>query len=230
MKDQEKEELSFGRLSKAVSYWDWILPALTRLKPETPVIVKTLSFEDIVREEVEEETAGRITKAALEQWDTDKIYDENVRKMLSEQFGYRYTYTDSRAQKLKFTVSELKKRIHFLETMEDGEQEEMYGEVLYEEPEVVPLIPRFLQEESELSGASRGTAYHRILELLDFRKEYTEEILAEDIRIFQEEGKVSDEMAACISLQDIMGFLDCRSGRRMRECARRGKLKKSSPL
>ncbi len=230
VKDQEKEELSFGRLSKAVSYWDWILPALTRLKPETPVIVKTLSFEDIVREEVEEETAGRITKAALEQWDTDKIYDENVRKMLSEQFGYRYTYTDSRAQKLKFTVSELKKRIHFLETMEDGEQEEMYGEVLYEEPEVVPLIPRFLQEESELSGASRGTAYHRILELLDFRKEYTEEILAEDIRIFQEEGKVSDEMAACISLQDIMGFLDCRSGRRMRECARRGKLKKEQPF
>ena len=35
-------------------------------------------------------------------------------------------------------------------------------------------------------------------------------------------------MAACISLQDIMGFLDCRSGRRMRECAR--KLKKEQPF
>ncbi len=230
VKSQEKEELSFGRLSKAVTYWDWILPALTRLKREAPITVQILSFEDIVREEVEEETAGRITKAALERWDTKKVYDEDVKKMLTEQFGYRYIYEDSRAKKLKFTVSELKKRTRFLETMEGRTQEELYGEVLCEEPEVVPLIPKFLQGESELTGASRGTAYHRIMELLDFRKEYTEEMLAKDISIFREEGKVSDEMAVCIRISDIMGFLNCSSGRRMRECALKGKLKKEQPF
>lgn len=230
VKGQEKVELSFGRLSKAVTYWDWILPALMRLKPEIPVKVQMLSFEDVVRGEVEEETAGRITKAVLEQWDTDKVYDEDVRKVLTEQFGYQYVYPDSRARKLKFTVSELKKRIHFLESMEDGTPEEMYGEVLYEEPEVVPLIPKFLQEEPELSGASRGTAYHRIMELLDFRKEYTEEMLAADIDVFREEGKVSGEMAACIRIRDIISFLNCQSGKRMRECALKGKLKKEQPF
>lgn len=231
VKGQEKEELSFGRLSKAVTYWDWLLPSLMRLDPKVPIVVKTLTFEDIVRDEVEEETAGRITKAVLEQWDTDQVYDEAVKKMLAEQFAYQYPFKDSRTQKLKFTVSELKKRVHFLETMEDGAQaEEMYGEVLYEEPEVVPLIPKFLQEEAELSGASRGTAYHRILELLDFRKEYTEELLTKDIEGFQREGKVSDEMAACIRVRDLMGFLNSRSGQRMRACALRGTLRKEQPF
>ena len=45
-----------------------------------------------------------MTRAALEQWDTDKEYDSGVKRYLAEQFGYRYIYADSRQQKLKFTV------------------------------------------------------------------------------------------------------------------------------
>lgn len=231
VRGQERTELSFGRLSKAVTYWDFVLPALVRLSPDVPVRTRTLTFEDIVKEEVAEETAGRITKAALERWDTDKVYDGRTREHLKEQFGYRYLYADSRQQKLKFTVSELKKRVHYLETLEEGASaEEMYGEVLYEEPEVVPLIPKFLKEEEEISGASRGTAYHRVLELLDFRREYTEEELSEEIEHFREEGKIAQEMVSCIRLRDILEFLGCSAGARMRECALRGKLKKEQPF
>lgn len=53
-------------------------------------------------------------------------------------------------QKLKFTVSELKKRIYLKDSL--GEELDETGELLYEEPEVVPLIPRFLKEEEELTG------------------------------------------------------------------------------
>ena len=59
--------------------------------------------------------------------------------------------------KLKFTVSELKKR-----TMPAEEA----GEELYAEPAPVPLIPEFLKEEETLTGAPRGSAYHRLMELL----------------------------------------------------------------
>lgn len=231
VKDQEREELSFGRLSKAVTYWDFILPALVRSGPDVPVKVRTLAFGDIVREEIAEETAERMTRAALEQWDTDKEYDCGVKRYLAEQFGYRYIYADSRQQKLKFTVSELKKRVHYLETLEEGaETEEVYGEVLYEEPEVVPLIPKFMKEEEELTGASRGTAYHRVLELIDFRKEYTEELLKEAVEGFQRKGRISEEMASCIRERDILEFLNCPAGRRMRACALDGKLKKEQPF
>ena len=231
VRNQEAEQLSFGRLSKASAYWDWLLPSLARLTPEIPVRVRVLGFEDIVKEEVEEETAGRITRAALEQWDADRVYDGEVREHLETQFGYCYPYADSRVKKLKFTVSELKKRVHFLETFGEGADEAgAYGEVMYEEPEVVPLIPRFLQGEAELTGASRGTAYHRLLELLDFRKEYTEEVLKEDMERFRKEGKISGEMADAIRPADIIGFLFCPSGRRMKACALNGTLKKEQPF
>lgn len=48
---------------------------------------------------------------------------------------YVYPWEAEGQMKLKFTVSELKKRTSL--------QEEA-GEEMYQEPEVVPLIPRFL--------------------------------------------------------------------------------------
>ena len=49
-------------------------------------------------------------------------------------------------------------------------EENALGEVVFEEPEVVPLLPKFMTEEETLTRASRGTAYHRVMELLDFGK------------------------------------------------------------
>ena len=52
--------------------------------------------------------------------------------------------------------------------MHQTKREEEQGECFYEEPEVVPLLPRFMQQEEGLTGAPRGTAYHRVMELLNF--------------------------------------------------------------
>lgn len=82
---------------------------------------------------------------------------------------------------------------------------------------MVPLIPKFMQETEELKGASRGSAYHKVLELLDFSEEYKEETfgvqLGEQIRRFQEEGRLSKEMADCIRLPDILRFLNSGAGK-----------------
>lgn len=231
VKSSKREELSFSRLSKAVTYWDFILPAVMRLTPEIPLKMQVLSFADLVREAVEEETAQKIKKTLLEQWDTDRIYEPKVLEALKEQFGYEYPYAVAGIQKLKFTVSELKKRVHSSETGEGGAgQEEELGEVLYGEPEVVPLIPGFLRKEEKLSGALRGTAYHRVMELLDFGKRYTGELLEKEIEGFLEAGQISEEMSECVRRSDIMGFLEHPVCGRMRESALRGKLWKEQPF
>ena len=67
--------ITFGRLSKASTYWDWILPAVSSVLPEVPIAVKRIAFDDIVKEEVIEETAGRMTRAMLEAWNTSQVYD-----------------------------------------------------------------------------------------------------------------------------------------------------------
>ncbi|MCI8666083.1 MAG: helicase-exonuclease AddAB subunit AddA [Dorea sp.] len=225
---QQEETLPFRTLSKAGTYWDWLLPALARLPEEVPIVKKILTFEDIVREEVAEETAGRITKTMLEQWDTENVYEPKMCEMLNEQFSYRYPYADSRRQKLKFTVSELKKRIYLQESLNDELGE--FGEMPYKEPDVVPLIPKFLQEEEELTGASRGTAYHRLMELLDFSQEYDKDSLLEAVGVYTEDGKMREDMADCIRVEDILGFLKSTVGRRMKEAAKAGKLWKEQPF
>lgn len=226
---RKRKELSFGSLSKASTYWDWILPSLVQLTPEIPVTLQILTVEDIVSGEVEEETAARITKAMLKQWDTGRIYEPEVREMLETQFGYRYPYRESSRRKLKFTVSELKKRIHLMEMAGDIPEEEL-GELLYEEPEVVPLIPKFLKEEEELSGAPRGTAYHRLMELLDVSGDYTEESLREKMKEFCQEGRMTEEMADCIRIRDVLGFLNSPAGQRMKLCAENHALWKEQPF
>lgn len=228
VKGQKEEALTFGRLSKAVTYWDWMLPALVRLSAQIPMVLRTLTVEDIVREEVEEEVTDKMSKALLEHWNTDVIYEPEMHKVLKEQFGYRYPYVQSRQQKLKFTVSELKKRVYLQEFL--GEEIEENGELLYEEPDVVPLIPRFLQEEEELTGASRGTAYHRLMELLDFSKEYNVEEIEAKLRLFVESGKMGQDMADCIHLEDVQEFLDTSVAQRMKTAARNQKLFKEQPF
>ncbi len=231
VKGREKEELSFARLSRASTYWDWILPALARLTPDVPIRVHRMGVEDIVREEVGEEAAARLKQSVLEAWDTDKVYDEEMRKMLEEQLSFSYAYEGSHLCKIKYTVSELKKRAHLMELAGSEAKEEEFGQEIFEEPDVVPLIPRFLRgEEETLTGAGRGTAYHRLLELLDFRKDYTEQSLGEEIEGLREKGKMTDEMAAGICLKDILHFLGSSVGARMKKCAMEGTLRREQPF
>lgn len=106
---------------------------------------------------------------------------------------------------------------------------------MYEEPEVIPLLPEFLKEEETLTGASRGSAYHKLMELLDFSEEYSagaegEKKLSAAVARFCEEGRMTDEMAACIRTDDILSFLTCGSGRRMSAAVRAKRLYREQPF
>ena len=111
------------------------------------------------------------------------------------------------------------------EMQEDG------GEELYQEPEIVPLVPGFMQNQKEgLTGASRGTAYHKLMELLDFTRQYTKAALKNAVHDFEKEKKMTSEMAACIRISDILLFLESSSGKRMSAAAGKGKLWREQPF
>ena len=65
---------------------------------------------------------------------------------------------------------------------------------------------------------------------MDFSKEYTKESLQEAIDVFLENGRMTKEMADCIREEDILAFFKSRMGRRMQECALKGKLRKEQPF
>ena len=225
VKMQTEDALTFGRLSKALTYWDWILPALERLNENIPIICQKVAMEDIVSDEVREEIQGWMVQKLLEEWDGTQIYDPKMQQTIKEQFGYEYSYIFEQTQKLKYTVSELKKRIYLRNVLE-----EELEELSYEEPEVVPLIPKFLQEEKELTGASRGTAYHRLMELLDYSQKYDVQKLEETVQEFVAKGKMTQSMTECISWKEILQFLNSSFGQRMAKAEAEGKLWREQPF
>lgn len=137
-----------------------------------------------------------------------------------EQFRFRYPYEKLQNYKMKFTVSELKLKHDVTED----------GALLFQEEEVVPLLPRFLSDEETLSGAGRGTVYHKVMELLDFGQEYDAADIERRVDTFRQEGYLTPEMAACVRSEDIEAFLHCASGKRMQEAAGNGKLYKEQPF
>lgn len=242
--------LPFSALAGARTYFDWVLPACKTIPPGVPIQVRRIGLADLVISETGremEETIGkevflraveerRIPQPSENQEDfktcaypgearpDTRFGADGFAERLREQFGYRYPYEREGQYKLKYTVSELKKRA----VLADEENQE--GQMLVEEEDVIPLVPQFLQEKQELTGASRGSAYHRLLELLDFTEEYDENSLAEAINRFREEKLLGEDMAECIRIRDILHFLGTKSGQRMHRAACAGKLYKEQPF
>lgn len=242
LKERKETALTFSRLSNAKTYFDWVLPSLYRhqsfapilgeyqmvvplmnplYKKDLPLYVKRVDARTLVAKEVMEEKKGIIAKEILVNWDTSRIYNQDVNEQLSEQFSFQYPYMQEETLKQKMTVSELKKRTYL---------EEEGTMAFYEEADVIPLLPKFMQEEAELTGASRGSAYHKLLELLDFSRDYERCSLEQEMVRLQEEGKLSAEMAKCIEPQDIIQFLHSQIGKRVQKSCRENKFYAEQPF
>lgn len=230
---RKERALSYYNLTKAVKYLDWILPALYRnkcmadvleqyeiavpfqnalFKEDIPVVVRKIVLEELAEKEAKEQIISSITKEILQQWDTQQIYDSEMKTQIEGQFSYAYPYEESQAIKQKLSVSELKKRVYMEEE----------GEEVFKEEEVIPLLPKFLQEEEALKGASKGTAYHKLLEILDFTKDYDKNMLADAVAKHVADGLMTKEMADCISVDEILGFLNSAIGKRVQVASRNG--------
>lgn len=217
-------QLPYYNVAKATKYMDWILPAICRNKCmpqlDVPIEIRRITLEDLAGQEAEEQVVNHITKEALQQWNTDVVYDSKMKQQITEQFSYVYPFKNSQVIKQKLSVSELKKRIYMEEE----------GEEIFKEEDIIPLLPKFLQDETELTGAPRGTAYHKLLELLDFTKEYDEATLTDTIEYFVTNGFMTEEMVACIRKHEILNFLQSSIGKRVRTASRKGLYRAEQPF
>lgn len=239
---QEEQELSFSQLTKAVSYFDWVIPSLIRHHSFAEILsnyqipapftnplydtdvefrIRLVMPEELAFEEMVKDAGNAFELEELKNWDVKATYDEKMREQLEEQFGYEYPYQSSAVQKIKFTVSELKKR----EYLKEEESELLFGE-----PEAVPLVPKFLQKEQKLEGAGRGTAYHRFLELHDFTREIEPDGIEAELSTLVRSGKITEEMKKAIRPSDLAFFFSHPLAGRMRAAACEGKLYKEQPF
>lgn len=243
-RDSEEELLPIGTRLKGKNYWSYVLPALARHRcmdrlyeeygilpsaksslyhSEAEFQVKKVTAAELMEEEVLYQAGEQIQEEVLKNWDCTRVFDENIRTELEERFGFVYPYGYLREIPVKVSVSELKKRSWH------GEYEK--EESLYLEPDIIPLIPRFMSEtEEEYTGAARGTAYHRVMECIWYDKTDTDQELREQIELLQEQKKLGEAEAQCVRVPDIRAFLESPIGKRMKKAALAGRLYREQPF
>lgn len=237
-----EEKLPYGLLEKGRCYFDWLLGALARHKSfrdlyrsydlswdglnplyraEVPFVIKVVSPMDFIQEEIHQQTIEELNREKFLQWDTEKVYHQQLHHQLKERFSFSYPYEDRRDIPVKITVSELKRQGY---TQEEEESQEMYFE-----PDIIPLVPAFMEKKEEAYiGAARGTAYHRFLECLDWTQ--GADSLSVQLEQMKESGKMNDKMADAVSLEDMEKILESSLGRRMTTAARAGMLHREQPF
>ena len=149
--------------------------------------------------------------------------DEGLMTYMSEVFGYTYEHENLKDLYTKTTVSELKK---------SGQQEETdFSFRLYEEEQVIPYIPKFMQKEEVLGGAGRGSAFHKVMELIDFSSLLEKRAdIGKQIEEMTESGFLSKEYAGAVSVSSIEAFLHTDLAERMCHAAQNGQLHKEQPF
>ena len=241
--ERTQSTLSFGRLLGAAAYLDWLMPALLRHRSgqhflETfkrngnhshPLYEEAVSYDlrryhvnDLVRCETKHQLSDLWNKERLLNWDSQKVYDRQARELLEAALSSIYPWQNSRDIYGKISVSELKRMSQTVAAQEEY--------AIYQEPEIVPLIPKFMQETETVGGAVRGTVVHKLLEQLDYRREASEEELEAQIAAFCAAGKMTQEEAEMVERPRILGFLQSDLGKRMKQAALAGQLYREQPF
>ena len=244
-----QERLTYLDFCEAGSYMDFLLPIL----PQTGIAVKTLRTEDLAVEELREQLRmgdrrEQLRLIACGETPLTGDPEENERKLmhLRERFAYQYPHPGLQKLYTKTTVSELK-----IAAMAEKDEAAFHT---FEEKEVVPYIPGFRREQEKVSGAVRGNAFHRVMELLDFmyvfvesglfekcpgdyetyRKRLDAERLKNRLEEFLQRETISlrltEEYAKAVSLPKILNFLEQELAYRMWRAQEQGLLYREQPF
>ena len=234
LKEYEPTRLPYSLLVEAGSCWSWILPSIVRLNGQIPIDVKTVSVAELTADEAKAQSEKLIRREELLHWDTTVTYDKQMETILQERFEYQYPYGVQSAIPVKVSVSELKKQ-----SMEDGDAFEKYAE-----PEILPLIPQFIKErktagdekgvsvekQQSLTGADRGTAYHAIMERLDFCRTDNTEQIVEQMEQAYERHQLTESEKASICPEDITALVQTPLGQRMKAAEEQQLLHREQPF
>lgn len=205
------EKLSYSVLSSADNFLDWIVPALS----EVTCRVREINPLEVMEMEKTNQEITYYKKDALLNWDKDIVYDENVKEEIEKRFSFVYPFQKEGTIQTKLSVSEVK-RLN-MEMDEESNQ-------LFMEPE--PILPKFLYGEQEETSADRGTAYHTVLETLDFSLPLNRNKIEESVENLINKGKLTKEMAGKLSRHGLVTFSNSLLAKRMAAASEKGKLYK----
>ena len=220
----EHGAIPYTILTLASSYLDWILMSIPEKNPWISYQMETLS------DQIDREIGTQIRQTLSREWlrwlageDSHLSNDENhpntqnrfenirqIESIISNNYHFQYPYLDDLSLNTKMSVSELKKK-----GMEEEEEEMVF----------LPTLPVFMEkEQEEKGGATRGTAYHRVLQFLPFERAMSRQELNAFPAKLAAEGRMDAEAAALVRGSDLAKLTASSLGKRMQRAAAAGKL------
>ena len=247
LRDSEEPLLSLGRRLGGKTYWDYVLPALARHRCMAPLFheygifmntanplykdpaefkVTRVTARELTESEVMEQAEREMKKETLENWNPGRVFDSEIREEIQRRFSFVYPYHYLEDLPVKVSVSELKKRSYHSE-------QDLEETVDYEtEEEIQPLVPRFIEEKKEegYTGALRGTAYHRVMECLDYQKTASRDEIRRQLREWVDARKMERKEAESVRVKDIWNFVETPLGQRMKAASEKRLLFREQPF
>ena len=218
----EDGRMRFTDLMNAGSFLQFVMPALSD--------AQFISDGELKEQEISEECGQILQREQFVNRITREEESEGElaqKEKLQQRMNRRYADEGLKELVTKTSVSELKKAQMDLD----------FAGELFPEKEIVPYIPAFMQEEQGMSGADRGSAYHRVMELLDFEKVLEakakmqeQEELERQIALMVEKELLQKPWSEAVSVKKLAVFFQSSLAQRMARAQHLQKLKKEQPF
>lgn len=237
-KEYAQERLEYPDYMEAGSYLDFLLPVLGG----TGLQVHVIGQEDLKLDTLQEQETLWGRREELRS--ARRYADAGAVEALRRQLDYVYPHENLKKLYTKTTVSELKAA-----AMAQKDEAAYHA---FEEKEVIPYIPSFCRGQEKITGAVRGNAFHRAMELLDFNKilgaqfdslpgNYEEyqtclqrERLKKDLMEFlcaeREHLRLSKEYYEALNFGKLVRFLESGFAYRMWAASLQGRLYREQPF
>lgn len=212
--------MPYSEIVGAGNMFDWML------KPANEsefIELKAIEKSDIEISEIENAINESSKENVIELIEKSKS-DLDAEEKIKNAFSFVYPYVDDITMKSKASVTEIKK--DRLSSSQDEEAESFFDEKEEELPEIIPKFEEHdISMNERLTGAKRGTAYHRVFELLDMNCEsYTVKNVKEMIDNFVKKGYMEMIEADSIYIKDIVEFTKTNLFKRMKEAEKNNSL------
>ena len=229
--------LSFADSENIKNYLDMIMPVCLmdseKLKGSFRVMVDDGEDSDI---DVAEAGKGTSQDNDTMSVDSHSVTDSNLSDKQGTHHSYptldelpEYIPADNAARRMKLTVSQLKA----MQTEDDSDENAYMDDSVKEalEKEANTIIPKFISgEEVKLAANERGSAYHRVMECLDYSVSVNLDGVKKDIERMSETGKMSELQVKSVNPWDINTFVQSDTGRRVANAMNNGSVRREQPF
>ncbi len=235
--------LSYYARAKSSSLLDFVINSIDISKDK---YIKTtiLSTEDLDSCELSN-SVNRLHRKDNMRYEISEILDDTALKTESEQklknkITFKYLHDNLSNLYTKTSVSELK--IAAIQKAFLNNEFEEASDERFSEHDETAYIPSFAGVEEKVKGTTRGTAYHRVMELIFTDNiaflqtidsgglEINQENVTTVMEAMWNSGKINREDVELVNVNKIICFLESKLGSRMIKAALRGDLHTEEPF